>query len=93
MTPLYFFALGSVSTAAFAVGAFFFRFWRRTRDRFFLLFAIAFWLMGSTWAAIAFIPHDEGSYAIYVVRLLAYLSIIVAIVEKNRAAAAAPSQP
>jgi hypothetical protein len=87
MEPLYPFMLGSVSTAAMAVGLFFFRFWRRTHDRFFLLFAIAFWLMGSTWAGIGLLPRDETSYAVYVVRLLAYVCIIVAIVDKNRTAA------
>ena len=86
MESIYPFALGSVSTAAAAVGVFFYRFWRRTRDRFFILFAVAFWLLASTWAGIAFIPRDEGFYAVYVVRLCAFLCIIIAILDKNRAA-------
>jgi hypothetical protein len=34
--------LGAIAMASFVATLFFLRFWRQTRDRFFLLFAIAF---------------------------------------------------
>ncbi len=62
------------------------RFWRRTQDRFFLIFALAFWLFGieniiSTFAHLA----TGASAYVYLVRLAAFLLILAAIVDKNRA--------
>jgi hypothetical protein len=77
--------IGAIAAAAFVVGLFFLRFWRATHDRFFLLFAIAFWVEGAhrlfvyPWAG-----SDEAAPVYYLVRLLAYGLIIVAIVDKNR---------
>ncbi len=86
MDQLYPFLLGVVATGSAAVGAFFYRFWRRTRDRLFLAFAIAFWLMASNWAAQTFVQRDESFYAaIYLLRLAAFGVIIVGVVGKNRA--------
>jgi len=79
------FLLGVVATASAAVGAFFYRFWRRTRDRLFVAFAAAFGLMSANWAAQAFVPKDESVYAaIYLLRLAAFGVIIVGIIGKNR---------
>jgi hypothetical protein len=77
--------VGAIALAAFVCGLFFLRFWRATGDRFFLLFAIAFWLEGGhrvfvyEWAGT-----DEASPLHYLVRLVAYGLIIAAIVDKNR---------
>jgi hypothetical protein len=81
------FLLGIVATASAAIGLFFYRFWRRTRDRLFVYFAAAFWLLAANWSAQAFVPHDESYYVvIYLLRLLAFAVIIAGIVGKNRAA-------
>jgi hypothetical protein len=73
------------SAMGFAVaGLFFLRFWRRTGDRFFLAFAGAFWLMMLQSAtAIGNIPDESRSWT-YLLRLAAFILIIVAIVLKNR---------
>jgi hypothetical protein len=77
--------LGAIAVAAFVCGLFFLRFWRATHDRFFLLFAIAFWIEGGhrlvvyPWAG-----GNEGQPEYYVIRLVAYALIIVAIVQKNQ---------
>ena len=36
--------LGGIALACVVAGLFFWRFWRTSRDRFFLLFAISFWV-------------------------------------------------
>ena len=77
--------IGGIAAAALIAGLFFFRFWRSTRDRFFLLFALAFWIEGAHRIFIyAFAGSDEASPLYYVVRLVAYGLIIAAIVDKNR---------
>ena len=79
--------LSGAVTMGFAVaGLFFLRFWRATRDSLFLAFAVAFWLLGLCQAllGLADIPVEERSW-VYVLRLLAFATIIVAVVRKNRA--------
>jgi len=77
--------VGAISLAAILVGLFFLRFWHETRDRFFLMFAIAFWLEGfHRLVVFQWAGTNEGSPLHYLVRLVAYGLIIVAIVDKNR---------
>lgn len=87
MTPgvLSGFLWGASAVASWAIGLFFLRFWRQTRDRFFAMFAVAFWCLAVNWIGLAFIdPRDEARTYFYLARLLGYLAIIVAIVDKNR---------
>lgn len=71
--------------ASFAAGLFFLRFWRQSRDRLFLLFAAAFWIMAANWTALAFIDQaNEARTLLYVFRLVAFGLIIFAILDKNR---------
>ncbi len=72
--------------ASFLVCALFFlRFWRRMRDDLFLAFAFAFVLLSLQQFLIVFLglPDEERGW-IYVLRLVAFLAIIAAIVRKNR---------
>lgn len=78
------FLLGGVVICCLIAGAFFFRFYTRTRDRLLIIFAIAFWLLGLNWLALAFSQRDEIRTALYVVRLLAFLLILYGILDKNR---------
>ena len=65
-------------------GLFFLRFWRDTRDRLFLLFAVAFAIEGLSRAALAGSSNpSEGQPVLYAVRLLAYLTILAGIADKN----------
>ena len=78
--------LGMLAMAAIVAGAFFLRFWRRTRDRLFLLFAIAFVLMGVNWLLMPVVGRDEiQSPTLYLLRLIAFIIILIAIADKNRA--------
>ena len=78
------FALGCLVMASAVAGLFFLRFYRRTRDRLFAIFAIAFWLMGVNWLLLAFYNTDETRTWLYMIRLLAFILILVAIFDKNR---------
>lgn len=78
---------GIAFAASLAVGVFFLRLWRQTRDRFFALFGLAFWMLALNrvilnWAS----PADEHQHYFYLLRLLAFLLILAAIVDKNRSA-------
>ena len=79
--------IGGIATASLLAGLFFFRFWRTTRDRFFLYFAIAFWLEGlNRFLVSRLVGPNEDEPLYYLIRLVAYGLIILAIVEKNRRA-------
>lgn len=79
------FLLGVITTASLIAALFFLRFWRYTRDSLFLAFTLAFTIEGlGTCATLLFRHPNEGSPWIYLVRLLAFLTIIFAIVNKNR---------
>lgn len=82
---LYDFLSGAVALGFAACALFFLRFWRRTREELFLAFAVAFLLLGvvQTILALANIPTEERG-SIYLLRLLAFLLILVAIYRKNR---------
>ena len=83
--------ISGVIVAGYAVaGLFFLRFWRQSRDRLFAWFAAAFWLLGAQRAALAAIEHGSpGATWLYAVRLLAFLLILAAIIDKNRPRAGA----
>jgi hypothetical protein len=79
------FLLGIIVMASLTAGMFFLKFWRTTRDPLFLAFALAFTIEGLNRTAILFLERpNEGSPGIYIVRLLAFLLILAAIVWKNR---------
>jgi hypothetical protein len=80
------FLVGGIAVASFVAGLFFFRFWLHTRDRFFIFFALSFWIEAANRVAmVVFSEPNEGEPGYYVVRLVAYGLIIAAIVDKNRA--------
>lgn len=85
------FLLGATVLACAVTGLYFLRFWRKTRDRLFVIFAIAFWTLGVNWLALSF-THPEAEYrpALYLIRLLAFLLILFGIYDKNRAARTRP---
>lgn len=67
------------------IGLFFLRWWKTTRDRLFALFATAFWILGANRLVIAYWGDDETRTYLYLVRFAAYLVILYAIWDKNRA--------
>jgi hypothetical protein len=82
---LTYFLPGAITMAFAVCGLFFLRFWKTTRDRLFLGFAVAFFLLGIGQAALSFTraPVEERSL-LYLVRLAAFVIILVSIWLKNR---------
>ncbi len=78
------FLLGVIATASVTAGLFFLRFWRTTRDRLFLAFAAFFFIEAINRIVLLCFEHpNEGSPWIYLIRLLALLILLFAILEKN----------
>jgi uncharacterized membrane protein HdeD (DUF308 family) len=85
------FLLGVIVTASVTAAGFFVRFWRQTRDGFFLWFAAAFLIEGANRMAFLFLERpNEGSPLLYIVRLIAFLLIVAAIAFKNAGKAKSP---
>lgn len=76
---------GAIAAGWLLAGLFFFRFWHRTRDRFFLCFALSFWLEACNRVALGLsIGAQEDSPWVYGLRVVAYGLILLAIWQKNR---------
>jgi hypothetical protein len=85
MSPVVYSFLAGLIAMGFAVaGLFFLSFWRRSRDSLFATFAAAFWLMALNQALVALlgVPREEQSW-IFLLRLAAFVLIIIAILRKN----------
>ena len=79
------FLAGASTVAAAAIALFFLRFWRDTRDRLFLLFAIAFGIFAANRLALTVLDDEgEGATLVFAARAGAFALIIAAIVDKNR---------
>jgi Family of unknown function (DUF5985) len=78
---------GVLAMASLVAALFFLRFWRESRDRLFAFFALAFAGLAANWTGLAIIdqPTDEAQqeYA-YIVRLVAFVILIIGIIDKNR---------
>lgn len=76
--------MGAVAMASLVACLFFFRFWRQTRDDFFLFFGIAFLVDSVSRFALALLhPADETEPLYYSARLITFSLIMFAIVRKN----------
>ena len=78
------FLYGAIAMCAATLALFFLRFYRRTADRFFLYFCASFFL--EALSRVAFValdqaPSDDSWY--YLLRIVEYGLILVAIVDKN----------
>jgi uncharacterized membrane protein HdeD (DUF308 family) len=78
------FLLGIIATASITAGLFFLKFWRSTRDTFFLAFAASFIVEGLNRSSMLLLDRpSEGNPWIYSIRLLSLLLILAAILKKN----------
>jgi hypothetical protein len=77
---------GAIALGSWVIGLIYLRFYRRVKDRLFAIFAGAFWLLAMERVLLASVAKDqEGRPLIYLIRLLAFVLIIVAVLDKNRA--------
>ena len=80
------FVSGAIFACCWVVGLLFAKIHRTTSDRLFLRFAIAFWLLGVERLVLLVVEvGEEWRGWVFVLRLAAFLTIIGAVVGKNRA--------
>jgi len=79
------FMYGGFMMGASAIGIFFLKFWKKTGDRFFAMFASAFLLLAVERLFFLFIQAENEVHTwIFVIRLMAFVIISAAVVDKNR---------
>lgn len=85
MKPLGYFLSGAITMGFWAIGLFFWKFWREARDRLFLYFSLAFWILGLERVMVVYIgAHQETGPVVYLARVVAFSLIAYGIVERNR---------
>lgn len=81
------FLSGLIVTLSLGIATFQLRYWVRSKDRLFLFFAVSFALMAVNRTALSIVADEsETRTYLYVVRLIAFILIIVGIFDKNRRA-------
>jgi hypothetical protein len=78
-----YFYSGGVAFGYMMAGLFFLRFWRRTNDRLFVMFALSFFILGVIRLAIVVLGGLREDHYLYWFRLISYLLILWAIIDKN----------
>jgi hypothetical protein len=82
--PLILFMSSAISTLCFVAAVFFLRYWKSSRDRFFLWFAFSFALEGLNRASMTATGQlTEASPLHYTIRAISFVLIVVAILQKN----------
>lgn len=81
------FVAGALMAGYLIVALFFLRFSRESGDRLFTIFAAAFFLLAVQRYAL-FYYGEEALVWLYALRLVAFLLILFAIIDKNRSATA-----
>jgi hypothetical protein len=78
------FISGMIAMGYFIAGLFFLKFWARSHDVLFVIFAVAFWLLAAaqTLLPTLALPREEQGW-VYLLRLAAFALIVAAIVQKN----------
>jgi uncharacterized membrane protein YjjP (DUF1212 family) len=78
------FLAGAVTLGYAVASVFFLRFWRKTADRLFLAFSAAFVLLALNQVLAAALEFgDERTPYVYSLRVLGFLLILWAIIDKN----------
>jgi hypothetical protein len=79
------FLSGAICMGFLVISLFFVRFWKETRDRLFLFFAAAmFLLLTERIVRAGFDLRTEWAPAVYLLRLVAFIVILAGIFDKNR---------
>jgi hypothetical protein len=86
------FLSGGIMVGFLAIGYFFFRFWKKTRDSLFAVFAASFWVLAAERVVLLAttrgvgpdsLIHEQRPY-VYLIRFFAFLLIIAGFGLKNR---------
>jgi hypothetical protein len=85
VSPLVLFLWGALTLASATIGLMFLKFWRRTGDRLFALFGTAFFVFALNWLVLAAVqPSQESRHYAYLIRLFAFVLMLIGIIDKNR---------
>lgn len=77
---------GGIMALSWVLAFMFFLYWKKTHDRLFMAFALSFGLMGIERLILGLYSRpNEAEPSFYILRLSAYLLIVFAILDKNRA--------
>jgi len=75
---------GAIAMRFVIAGLPFLRFWKETRDPLFTAYALAFFVLAGNLVLLTIIGQGrECATSLYLVRLLAFVIILIAIVDKN----------
>ena len=76
---------GATAMGCVVAALFFLRFYRQSADRLFLFFGLGFSIFGANRLVLALLEegHEASTY-VYLSRLLAFVLILFAIIDKNR---------
>ncbi|HVV64020.1 MAG TPA: DUF5985 family protein [Rhizomicrobium sp.] len=75
---------GAVAMSSLIAALFFLRFWLKTRDSFFLMFAVAFAIYAVCQFALGWANGSDFEPFYYLPRLVTFGLIVLAVVVKNR---------
>lgn len=76
---------GAVAMGCGVAAIFFLKYWRQSRDRLLLQFALAFLLLALSYTLLGTVAFaTEWRVYVFVVRLVAFCLILYAIFDKNR---------
>lgn len=79
------FLWGLCAMASAVISLFFWRYYLAARDRLLAWFSLAFASLSAHWIGLGVVqPSEDVRHYFYLLRLLAFLLIIAAIVDKNR---------
>jgi hypothetical protein len=78
------FLAGALTFAYLIAGLFFLRFRRKTGDRLFFFFALAFWLFAANQIVVFLLDGmSEVSGSAYVLRVAGFILILIGIIDRN----------
>ncbi|HEY1956132.1 MAG TPA: DUF5985 family protein [Polyangiaceae bacterium] len=80
---LFAFLSGATMFGCLVASGFFFKFWRKTKDSLFAIFGVAFIVLATERVVLLGRSAEEPSL-VYAFRLVAFVLILAAIVNKNR---------
>lgn len=79
------FLMGALAALSSIAGLLFLKLWRLSADRLYCFFAAAFWLLALNWVVLGVgNVAAESQHRVYSLRLLAFVLIAVAVIDKNR---------
>ena len=75
---------GALMMGCLIPSIFFYKFWKKTHDKLFLMFSAAFAMLAIERLVLGNLGTAETHLKVYLIRLFAFLLILVAIIIKNR---------